>query len=190
MLYRIILYLGAAITTLIFVLVVLDLTLLGTRNIIRNSIANIRVFILLIGIPYIVLFLILLIFQVLPNYLFPIELVLLIAYGLDKKHIIVKIQSIVGIQPLKQSEIAIALTRNQPRPCLRLSKDLVRFINLLVILAFAMSGAIWVSVNEENPWIIYPAAGAIGFILLLARLFEIAEVVRFVTRKLSKQDDE
>ena len=190
MLDKIILYLGVVITLLIFVLVTLDLTLLGTRNIIRISFTDIRVFMLLIGIPYIILFLLLLVFQVLPNFLFPIQLVLLIAYGIGKKKITTQIHSSVNIQSLDQSRIAFLLKSIPSRGCFGLSKDAIRFINLLAILAFAFCGALWVLANEENQWFIYPVVGVLFIIFFFTKLFEIGELVRLITKKSSRQDDE
>ena len=114
MLNRIIFFLGVTITTLIFVRVVLGLRLLGYRNLIRKGFINSRVFIWLIGVPCIIIILLLLVFQVLPTFLFPIQIVLLFAYGISRKHITVKIYGMNAFQPLKLPNNPFNLITNQP----------------------------------------------------------------------------
>ena len=189
MLIRIIFYLGAAITALTFVLTVQDLTAAGTRNVIRNSFTNIRSFFLLIGIPYLILSLLLLNLLLLPNYLFPIQLVLLLMYGIGRKYLIGSIQRALDQQPSIQSDGKILASDSPPRPD-HISGCGIRFIILLASLALAICGALWVLANEENQWILYPAVGVIALFLLFARLSEFAHLIRLFSRHSSKKDDE
>ena len=182
MLNRIILYFGATATSLIFVLVAMDLTFLGKRNLIRKGFTDLRVFIWLFGIPCIILLLILLVFQVLPTYLFPIQTILLMAYGISRKQIIVKLYDMDSIQPTKLPNNAFERITNHPLPCF------TRFVNILVILALAICGALWVLENEDNPRILYPAVIAIFLIIALAQFADFADLVNIVSRKLHRND--
>jgi len=138
--------------------------LLGYRNLIRKSFTNSRVFIWLIGVPCIIIILLLLVFQVLPAFLFPIQIVLLVAYGISRKHITVKIYGMNAFKTLKLHNNSINRIANQP------GSSFISFSIFLAVLALALSGAVWVLEDEQNQWIIIPVLFVGGSIYYFARL--------------------
>jgi len=131
----------------------------------------------------------LLILLLLPKYLFPIQLVLLITYGFGKKYLSGWIQSIMIMQPSIQSDSSFLSSGDRSDPSQLLGCS-IRFVILLASLALAICGALWVLAYEQDPWIVYPAVIVIGLFFLFARLSEYAHLIHFVSRIVSKEGNE
>ena len=171
MLNQAILYLGLAATSLIFLLVVLDLILLGKLNLLRRGVTDLGVFIWLYGIPFTISFLLLLIYQELPKYLFPIQVILLMIYGSDRRRLVTRLFNLDPFQSTESSSYEVEWVADHPLSCL------VKFVNILVILALAICGALWILRYQDDPWIIYPS---VIIIILAISLAQIANLVNFV----------